>query len=143
SWAADTGHIKIRYTPKTMRDWQEEKGLRSAFVHPMAFKGEYSVTMRGTLAAGDNLMLLFDAVGDAVGVADFGGGNRQGFAPVRLLRRTGNQERELLDRKTLYGGLREGPYAAMLRVTSTRLQVYVDDLRRPLVEAPREKGPFG
>src|SRR5882672_11350722 len=40
SWAPSNGRIKLRYTPKTMRDWQKEAGQPAIYLHPAAFKGE-------------------------------------------------------------------------------------------------------
>src|SRR5439155_17739427 len=81
SWSPSTGKIKLRYTPKTMRDWQKEAGAPAVWVHPAAFKGEYQITIRGELELKQNLVLLFDVAGDTRGIAVFGGARGTASTP--------------------------------------------------------------
>ncbi|MCK6447560.1 MAG: DUF1570 domain-containing protein [Planctomycetes bacterium] len=50
SWSKSGANLKVRYTPKTMRDFQRigGQGDQSIWLHPVAFSGGYGIEIRGS-----------------------------------------------------------------------------------------------
>lgn len=152
SWSKSGANLKVRYTPKLLRDFQRVggQGDQSIWLHPVAFSGAYTIEIRGPwypmgLRTAIVPTILFcmderDGQAAAFGFSEFAHDGRSYFANAHLrVRRDG----EWQDDTNQVAPPCAGGHAFDLKVKVEDTRVTVTSGGKPLFDGKKRSTVYG
>lgn len=134
SYNASTGHVKVRYSATDLSDWEEFRV--DVFMHPVVFRGSYTVTVSGDEYPETGVTLWFDFDGATHYRACFGS------AGSGLAVRQFDVEKEITKSAKVVAGAAVGkPFVAQLKVGGGNVELLLD--KKSMLKTARGKVDAG